>query len=457
MTVRNTTRRDFLKTSGLAAAAVGMAPYFWTSRSARAESANDKLTVAAIGTSIYVDKWGVPGKREGQGGMIGRKAEALGNMVAVADVNLVNAQYFAGRCRNKCEVYQDYRKLLDRKDIEAVTIGTPDHWHVKIAIDAMRAGKDVYCEKPLTLTIDEGRQIRKVAKETGRVIQVGTQQRSEYNEMFLTAVVLARSGRLGKKLHALSSVGTADTGGPFNTAPVPEGLDWNMWLGQTPEVPYTPQRCDYEFRWWLEYSGGQVTDWGVHHTDIAVWALDADDKGVVEVQGSGKFPLGREATLAKMLGKGDLPNAYNVATEFDVDMKLTNGNTIKLLSGPNELIISGELGRIRVNRGGLSGKPVEGLTAADRDWVKEEIIKLCHGKQPGDHMRNFFECVKDRGKTISDVGSHVNSVNACHMANIAMLLGRKIAFDPGKYEFPGDAEANALAKRNQREPFGIDA
>ena len=456
MPIRRTNRRDFLKHSTAAAAAAGMAPYFWTSQYARAEGPSDKLTVAAIGTSIYTDKWGVPGKRDGQGSMIGRKAAELGNMAAVADVNLVHAEAFADDYEGKCQVYQDYRRLLEREDIDAVTIGTPDHWHVKIAIDAMRSGKDVYCEKPLTLTIDEGRQIIKVAEETGRVIQVGTQQRSEYNDMFLTAVVLARSGRLGKKLHALSSVGTPDTGGPFETAPVPEGLDWEMWLGQAPKVAYTPQRCNYDFRWWLEYSGGQTTDWGVHHTDIAMWALDPEEKGVVELEGQGDFPLGREATLAKMLGEGELENAYNVSRSFDVDMTLGNGNTIKLYSGDNELIISGERGRIRVNRGGLTGKPIEDLTDADRDWIKDEIVELCHGKQPGNHMKNFFECVKDRGKTVADVRSHVNAVNACHMANLAMLLGRKIRFDTQKYEFPGDAEANKLAKRAQRAPYAID-
>lgn len=455
MPSHKTNRRNFLKRSTIAAAAAGMAPYFWTSQYARAEGPNDKLTVASIGTSIYTDKWGVPGKRDGQGSMIGRKAAELGNMVAVADVNLVHAEAFADDYEGRCEVYQDYRKLLERKDIDAVTIGTPDHWHVKIAIDAMRAGKDVYCEKPLTLTVGEGRQIIQVAEETKRVLQVGTQQRSEYDNMFLTAVVLARSGRLGKKLHALSSVGTPETGGPFETAPVPKELNWEMWLGQAPEVPYTPQRCNYDFRWWLEYSGGQTTDWGVHHTDIAMWALDPDETGVVELEGKGDFPLGREATLAKMLGEGELPNAYNVSRSFDVDMTLGNGNTIKLLSGENELIISGELGRIRVNRGGLTGKPIEALTDADRDWINDEIVKLCHGKQPGDHMKNFFECVKDRGKTVADVRSHVNAVNACHMANLAMLLGRKIKFDTQKYEFPGDAEANKLAKRVQREPYAI--
>ncbi len=286
----------------------------------------------------------------------------------------------------RCEIYQDYRKLLDRKDIDVVTVGTPDHWHVKIAIDAMRAGKDVYCEKPLTLTVDEGKRICKVVEETGKVLQVGTQQRSEYNNMFLKAVVIARSGRLGEKLHALSSVGTGLRGGPFpNVAPSQE-LDWDFWLGQAPKVAYCKERCNYDFRWWLEYSGGQVTDWGVHHTDIACWALGLDATGPCEIEGSGDYP--------------NIENGYNTADTFDCTMKFEGEKSIRLCSGSNELIISGERDRIRVNRGSLTGKPVEELTKKDEDWINEEILKLCYGKQPGNHMGNFVECVKDRGKPI---------------------------------------------------------
>ena len=199
MNRQTTNRRDFLK--GLAVIGGAAAtPYFWSSSQARAESANDKLTVGAIGTSIYTDRYTGAGEHAGRGAVVGHQAGQLGNMVAVADVNLRHARFFAKEYDGRCEVYQDYRKLLDRKDIDAVTIGTPDHWHSKIAIDAMLAGKDVYCEKPLTLTIEEGKQVCKVAEETGKVFQVGTQQRSEFDEMFLKAVVLARSGRLGDNL-----------------------------------------------------------------------------------------------------------------------------------------------------------------------------------------------------------------------------------------------------------------
>ena len=441
------TRRDFLRQAAAVAGTGVAAPYFWSSATAgAAESKNDRVNVAAIGTSIYTDRWGHKGEMDGRGAVVGHQAGRLGNMVAVADVNRPYAERFASRYDGRCQVYGDYRKLLERNDVEAVTIGTPDHWHTKIAIEAMLAGKDVYCEKPLTLTVDEGRKICKVAKETGRVFQVGTQQRSEYGRVFLKAVALARSGRLGKKLHALSSVGEAQQGGPFENQDPPPHLDWDFWLGQAPKVAYCPQRCDYDFRWWLEYSGGQVTDWGVHHTDIALWALGVEKTGPVAVEGVGDFP--------------EIENGYNVARSFDCTMSFANGNTIRLYSGANELIISGELGRIRVNRGGLTGKPIEELTQHDNERLDEEILKLCKGwttsGKEGDHMANFFACIKDRSEPISDVFTHHRSVSACHLCNIAVQLKRKVRWDPVKEDFIGDDEASAMLSRKQREPYTIN-
>ncbi len=438
-------RRDFLKGAAAAAGAGVAVPYFWTSAVAKAEAKNDRINVAAIGTSIYTDRWGQKGEMDGRGSVIGHQAGRLGNMVACCDVNRIFAERFAEKANKeygaKPEVYGDYRKLLKRNDVEAVIIGTPDHWHTKIAIEAMQAGKDVYCEKPLTLTIDEGKQICRVAKETGRVFQVGTQQRSEYGSMFLKAVALARSGRLGRRLHALSSVGTAERGGPFENQDPPPHLDWDFWLGQAPKVPYCPQRCDYDFRWWLEYSGGQVTDWGVHHTDIAMWALGVENTGPIEIEGEGDFPR--------------IENGYNVAHTFDCTLEFANGNAIRLYSGENELIISGEQGRIRVNRSRLTGRPVEELTEKDNQWLDEEIVKLCKGKKPGNHMANFFECMKDRSEPISDVFTHHRSVSACHLCNIAMLLRRKVRWDPIKEDFIGDEEASAMLSRKQREPYAV--
>ncbi len=444
------TRRDFLKT-GAGMAAAGMAvPYIFTSAPAEAkESKNDKFTVAAIGVG-------------GRGSEISKQAARLSNMVACADVHLGNADKFAEEVGGNCKVYQDYRKVLDRKDVEAVIIGTPDHWHTKIAIEAMQAGKDIFCEKPLTLTIEEGKLICQVTKDTDRVFQVGTQQRSEFHGAFLEAVVIARSGRLGDKLTATASVGKGLTGGPFATENPPKELDWDFWLGQAPTVPFCPNRIGHTFRWWFDYSGGNVTDWGVHHTDIALWALGGENTGPVEVEGKGEFPLGRELTLDYLLGKkpvGDLPNSYNAAPSFDCTMNLPNGNVLKLDSKGNDLFIAGEKGHLAVNRRYIRGQFVEKLkkNPADKQWLDEEVAKLYRGKPFHGHMANFFDCLKDRSLPISDVFTHCNSVNACHTANIAMLLGRKVKWDQKKYEFVGDDEANQLTHRKQREPYAIKA
>ncbi len=442
MSSHQTTRRDFLKGMATVTSAAMAVPYFASSSFAKQESANDKLNVGSIGTSIYTDRYTGAGEHSGRGAVIGHQAGRLGNMIAVADVNLRHARFFAKEYDGKCEIYQDYHKLLDRKDINVVTIGTPDHWHSKIAIDAMRAGKHVYCEKPLTLTIDEGKKVCQVAKETGMTMQIGTQQRSEFNECFLKAVVLSRSGRLGKNLQALSSVGQGLSGGPFPNIEPPAELDWDFWLGQAPKVPYCKQRCNYDFRWWLEYSGGQVTDWGVHHTDIACWALQVDHTGPVEIEGKGFYPK--------------IENGYNVAVDFDCTMRYADGQSIRLYSGNNELLIWGDEGKIRVNRGGLTGKPVEELTDKDHEWMQEEILKLCHGKQPGSHMGNFFQCVKEGGMTISDVYSHHRSVSTCHLANIAMRLGRKLTWDPEKEDFVGDEEASSMVRRDQRPEYATN-
>ncbi len=443
-------RRDFLKaTAGIAAGTA--APYIWTSSYAKAqESKNDKLNVAAVGVGP-------------RGSYVANQAGKLGNMVACADVNRGHAERFAGRYDGKCEIYEDYRKVLDRKDVDVITCGTPDHWHTKIVIDAMKAGKDVYCEKPLTLTIGESKHICKVTKETGRVFQVGTQQRSEYNRMFLKATVLARSGRLGKKLHAVASITPHvhwDKVKSFAPTDPPAGLNWDFWLGQAPKVDFTPHRIGWNFRGWLEYNGGDVTDWGAHHIDSCLWALDGDKTGAVEIEGKGDFPYfpGHDP-VAFLNGEAKLPLGFNTARKFDSLLTLPNGNTTNLVSGQNEIIISGEKGRIRVNRGGFSGKLVEEIAAskADTEWLDQEVQKLYRGMPITTHMGNFFHCIKTRELPISDVYTHVHSVNACHMANIAMILGRKIKFDPDKCEFVGDEQATALINRRQREPYTIEA
>ena len=434
----NVTRRKFVQSS---VAAAGVAPLF-LKQSLGQGSANDRLNVASIGTSIYTDRYTGKGDHPGRGAVVGHQAAELGNMVAVADVNLKAGRFFAERYQGKCQLYQDYRKLLERKDIDVVTIGTPDHWHTKVAIDAMRAGKDVYCEKPMTLTIREGQQLIKVMEETKKIVQVGTQQRTEFDQAFLKAIAIARSGRLGGRVDALVSVETAKRGGPFNNIDVPKELDWNMWLGQTPAVPYCKERHDYDFRWWLEYSGGQVTDWGVHHMDIAIWAMGVENTGPVEIEGAGSF--------------GEIANGYNVAHRFHCFYRYATGQSIRLFSGANELILSGSEDRIRVNRGGLKGRIIEQMTKAESDKLDEDVFKLYGNKKPTTHMANFFDSVKSRSQPISDVYSHHRCASNCHMANIAMKVGRRLQWDPKKEEFLNDDEANAMRTRVQREEFKIE-
>ena len=203
-----------------------------------------------------------------------------------------------------------------------------------------------------------------------------------------------------------------------------------------------------------------MTDWGVHHADIAMWALGGEKTGAVAVKGTGEFPLGPELTLEYMLGTksvGDLPNSFNVARSFDCTMRLPNGNTINLNSVGNDLLISGEKGHLAVNRGGIRGQFVQDLKSkpAGKAWLDAEVAKLYQGKPIRGHMANFFDCVKDRSQPISDVFSHCNSVNACHMANIAMLLNRPVRWNWQKQEFIRDDEANLLTRRKQREPYTI--
>ena len=426
--MNNKNRRQFLATSGVLATT----PYFFTNVDLFAQennSKNDKLNVGNIGVG-------------GRGTAIARQSLKLGNPIACCDVDKNRAAAFSKNSGNNCAIYHDYRELLDRDDIDVVTIGTPDHWHVKIALEALRAGKDVYCEKPLTLTIEEGILVGKVVKETGKVFQVGTQQRSEYGGHFLNAVAICQLGWIGDDLNALSSVGTARKGGPFTPSKSPDHLDWNMWLGPAPETPYITERTHYQFRWWLEYSGGQVTDWGVHHTDIAMWALGLQNTGPTTIEGTGAFDK-RE-------------NCYNVAHTFDTLMTFKNGSTINLTSGKNELILSGSKGKIRVNRGGITGQIVDQIK--DNKQMQEILAAKVQEIYRGPvtpHMVNFFNCVKSRKLPISDVFTHHRSVSVCHLANISMLLNRKLTWDPNKQDFVGDQEASKMISREKRTGFEI--
>ena len=456
-------RRDVLKTS-LATLAGSSLPYWFTTSSANGfYTANDRPVVGCIGVG---DRW-----RGGVGPMVFR----YGDVAAVCDVDsnhvtrgqeqVKKAQPNTGK---DFEVagYEDYRKILDRKDIQVVTIVTPDHWHSKIAIEAMRAGKDVYCEKPLTLTIEEGKQIRKVLEETGRVFQVGTQQRSEMSansgkapQQFLTAVALCHAGRLGKITKVQCAIGGAPVSDEIPKAPVPKNLNWDMWLGQAPMTDYIQgkfgnnksypeSRTHYEFRWWYEYSGGKMTDWGAHHVDIAQWAMNKTDTGPLSIEGTAKHPVPFEK------GFPTVSDRYNAATEFLVKAKFADDIELTIRhDGDNGITIEGTEGRIFVSRGSLKGKPVEDLEK--NPLPADAISKLYKGKVPGDHMRNFMECIKDRTQPISDVHTHHRAMTTCHLANIAIRVGRKLEWDPVKEQIIGDPEAAAMQGREQRKGYEI--
>lgn len=453
-------RREFLKHSAAAGAAISM-PFTWAAGRARAD-VNSQLTVAAIGVG------GSRGAGFSQGTHIAHKAAQHARMIAVCDVDELHMSEFSGGFENKLKKYGDYRELLEKEKPDVVTIGTPDHWHVPIAIAAMRAGCDVYCEKPLTLTIEEGIKVREAVKATGRVFQVGTQQRSEHEARFLQAIAIVRSGRLGKKVNAFAAIGGAPGDGPFPFGTAPEGLDWDMWLGPAQQADYCDQRRK-DFRWYFDYSGGKMTDWGAHHIDISQWGLGLDHTGPVKVRGKGRFGNvvpEKFDWAGYFAGKSPLPNGFNTPVTFGIDCEFDNGALLHVCDNyvrredkvefNNGILFEGEDGRIFVDRGSLKGKPVEEMTEADKKNLQEAVVKL-YGGEPGDHMRNFFEAIKKRGKPISDVATHHRTMTTCHLCNIALMLGRELRWDPQAEKFVGDDQAAQLVSRPRREEYSWKA
>jgi predicted dehydrogenase len=313
-------------------------------------------------------------------------------------------------------------------------------------VDSVRAQKDVYCEKPLTLTIDEGKVIRNVVQKSEQVVQVGTWQRND--SRFRLAVELVRSGRIGKLKRVTCTTDKNPSGGPFKAMPKPEHLNWDLWLGQSPWVPYTPERAHYTFRWWYEYAGGKMTDWGAHHVDIAQWAIDSE-------------PV-RFKTRANLPGVKD---GYNVATDFEADITYANG--VELLvrdTGRRGILFEGDQGRFFVNRSVIDGTPVKQLTnqpLSREQFVAYDFDNLSRPERAGkldaiiNHMGNFFDCIQERRQTISDVESQHKSATTCHACNISMRLGRDLDWDASNEKFDDDSEANSMLSRQQRTGFEV--
>jgi len=458
---QNTSRRDFMKTGTLAAAAGATMPYWFSTKMTLAEAAakspNERMTVGSIGTG---SRWNA----------VGPAAYRFADCLAVADVDANHAE--AGKKKvqdihkkagrpTEVDVYEDYQKILERKDIDLVTIVTPDHWHSKIAIEAMQAGKDVYCEKPLTLTIHEGKQIIKVLNDTKRVFQVGTQQRTEMGQRFLKAIALIREGRIGDVKKVTCDIGGSSDSGEIPVADVPEGLNWEKWLGQAPEVDFRfkkggnwgKSRCHYEFRWWYEYSGGKMTDWGAHHVDIAQWAIDqqAPDQGPVSVE-----PIMSQHPVPFENGMPQMNDRYNAATKFDVKVMFQNGVEMHIVSNSkdgNGILFEGTEGRFHVSRGATKGAPVEALK---ENPLPEDAVSKVYGGEPTSHMENFINCVKTREKPISDVWTHHKAMSTCHLANIAIRFDKTLEWDPKAEQITNDSTGQSMQQREQRKGYEIN-
>lgn len=458
MTKKNN-RRQFLQSSTSVAAAGLAMPYFFSGKAALAfdtDSKNDRVPIGLIGCG-------------GMGtGNINAAKQWL-DVLAYADADLGRAEGANKRFSNgKGDVYADYRKILERDDIKVLHIATPDHWHTKPLVEAMKAGKDIYCEKPLTLTVDEGKLIRKVQEETGAVVQVGTQQRSTFN-LFVKAVAIVREGRIGKIKKMSCRIGGAPRSPALPVVEPHEGFDWDRWLGPAPLTDYRWLKNDrtekwardhtnghYEFRWWYEYSGGKLTDWGAHHVDIAAWALAANGQSdaIVSISGDATHPVDFVDGVAQQNDR------YNTATNFLLNVKFAGDVEVEIRNDQdNGIMIEGEKGRIFVNRGKLVGAPVEALQ--DDPLPEDAIRKTYKGFEPIEnerkaHWANFLKCVDERKEPISDVHTHMRALNICHLAGICARLGREIKWDDKTEQIVGDSVANSMLKREYRSGYEIE-
>lgn len=435
---------------------------FLASRSQRAEgfvASNDRPRIAAIGTG---SRWCQ--KATGIDSPYGSAPDMrkYGDYVALCDADGYRRGLAAEIAKEwtgmDVKTTADYREILERDDIDIVHISTPDHWHAKIAIEAMLSGKDIYCEKPMTLTIEEGKQMSEVCQRTGRIVQIGTQQRS--NPLFIQAIAMIRDGRIGTLRKATCRVGGAPTSPVLPKSAPPKDLDWNLWQGPVPVTDFRSlegnqnetkhwSRGHYEFRWWYEYSGGKLSDWGAHHVDIATWALDKTHTGPVSIN-----PVLAKHPVEFKDGYPTDPTQYNTATEFLIQTTFSDGLELEIRhDGSNGILFEGTGGRIAVNRGRLTGKPVEDL--AGNPLPEGSLEKVYKNRPLVDHFRNFAEAARDRKEPISDVFSHHRALSTCHLAAIAARLGRSLKWDPDTQQILGDQQAQRFLAREYRKGFEI--
>ncbi|MGA2064864.1 MAG: Gfo/Idh/MocA family oxidoreductase [Thermoguttaceae bacterium] len=367
----------------------------------------------------------------------------------------VNAHYAAARPSGQykgCDAYNDFREVLGRRDIDVVTVVVPDHWHALITILAAKAGKDIYCEKPLSLCIRQGRAMVEAVRQYKRVLQTGSHYRS--SPAARLACELVRNGRIGKLQRIVARVAeqnAVDPGPGWKPMPVPEGFDYDFWLGPAPLAPYHKDRCFYRFRFILDYSGGQTTNFGAHSNDLAQWGLGMDQTGPVEFEDAG----------SEWPPPGGL---YNTATKVSFRARYANGvellcRTIKPGFGTR---FEGTEGWVEYSYGGVTSKPESLKTSLIGPGEIHLAVSNPERKEEGgkfhvpDHVGNFLACVRSRKDPVAAVEIGHRSASVCHLGNIAMRLKRKLRWDPAKEEFPGDDEANRMLGRAMRPPWRLN-
>ncbi len=441
-TASSTTRRDFLRTT--AAASAIAVPYFAPASVFGAIAPSNRINMACIGVGnqgfpvmkrfLQHDDCQVLAVCDVNRGSYGYKEEKhfYGREPAKKEVERHYAKHRDSGEYEGCEAYNDYRDVLAREDIDAVVIASPDHWHSLMTIHAAEAGKDIYCEKPLGLTIGDQQAMVQAVRKHQRVLQTGSHERSNPNVR--AAVEMVRNGAIGKLKRIVTHVGRHNKVGPgpgWEPTPIPEGFDYDMWLGPAPEAPFHKDRCLYRFRFNYDYAGGQITNFGAHSNDMAQWALGMDDSGPVKV----------EFISADYLPKGSL---YDAATHIDVRYTYANGVELECFtSNPSvRCIFEGSDGVIRVDNKGQNfatfPESIKSSTGIDYPEVYASN---------DDHQRNFLDCVKSRDEPNAPVEVGHRSGSVCHLGNIAIALQTKLEWDPKAEQFVGSDEANALLNR----------
>jgi len=420
-------RRGFLKAAG--SAAVGF-PYLVQSSAlgnAGSVAASNRIAMGSIGVGSM-----------GTGDMRGFLNKKEVQYVAVCDVDRGHRDNAKGIVDKKygnsdCATYLDFRELIGRGDLDAVALALPDHWHSIPAIAAARAGLDIHAQKPFARTIREGRAMVDAVERYGRVWQTGSQQRSGRD--FHRACELVRNGRIGKVTRV--EVGLPTGGGSDVKAvqPVPENVDWNWWLGPAPWVPYRGV-MHWHWRWMMDYSGGQLTDWAGHHIDIAHWGLDLERTGPVEIEGKGVYPKD---------GIYDAPTEYKFTCKYANGVVMTVANNKQIPQGTKWI---GDKGWVYVKRGKLESEPKSVL----QEKIGSDEIHLYESR---DHKQNFLDCIKSRKDPIAPAEIGHRSISVGLLGEIAMLTEQKLKWDPDKEIFLNSDAANRLLSRPMRAPWHL--